>query len=74
MTKTRTTITISKDLLKQAREKEINISSFVDIELRRYLALIEGKQCSEDELRRGGDLNSCGAKAPRAFQARAVPV
>jgi len=36
-------ITISKDLLKKAREKEINISSFVDIELRRYLALIEGK-------------------------------
>ncbi|MCK4830174.1 type II toxin-antitoxin system CcdA family antitoxin, partial [bacterium] len=34
-------ITISKDLLKKAREKEINISSFVDIELRRYLALIE---------------------------------
>jgi len=24
--------------------------------------------------RRGGDLNSCGAEAPRAFQARAVPV
>ena len=24
--------------------------------------------------RRGGDLNSCGADAPRAFQARAVPV
>ena len=43
MTKTRTTITISKDLLKQAREKEINISSFVDIELRRYLALLEAK-------------------------------
>ena len=42
MPKIRTTITISKDLLKKAREKEINISSFVDIELRRYLALIEG--------------------------------
>ncbi len=42
MPKTRTTITISKDLLKKAREKEINISSFVDIELRRYIAFIEG--------------------------------
>ncbi len=41
MSKTRTTITISKDLLKKAREKEINISSFVDIELRRYIALID---------------------------------
>jgi hypothetical protein len=29
---------------------------------------------SDNEERRGGDLNSCGASAPRAFQARAVPV
>ena len=29
--------------MKKAREKKINISSFVGIELRRYLALIEGK-------------------------------
>ena|GEM_PF-4088520 len=43
MVKTRTTITISKDLLKKARDMEINISSFVDLELRRYIALIEGK-------------------------------
>ena len=28
----------------------------------------------EEKRRRGGDLNSCGAEAPRAFQARAVPV
>ncbi len=43
MPKTRTTITISRDLLKKARDNEVNISSFVDIELRRFLALIEGK-------------------------------
>ena len=43
MTKARTTITISKELLKKARKHEINISSFLDIELRRYIALIEGK-------------------------------
>ena len=42
MTKIRTTITISKDLLNKAREHEISISSFLDIELRRYIALIEG--------------------------------
>lgn len=41
MPKIRTTITISKDLLQKAREKEINISSFLDIELRRYIALID---------------------------------
>jgi post-segregation antitoxin (ccd killing protein) len=48
MTKVRTTITISKDLLKKAREKEINISSFVDIELRRYLALIEERKTNDN--------------------------
>ena len=43
----RTTIIISKELLKKAREKEVNISSFVDIELRRFLALIEGKTIND---------------------------
>jgi hypothetical protein len=47
MPKTRTTITISKDLLKKARDNEVNISSFVDIELRRFLALIEGKTIND---------------------------
>ena len=47
MTNTRITITISKDLLKKARDKEVNISSFVDIELRRFLALIEGKTIND---------------------------
>lgn len=47
MPKTRTTITISKNLLKKAREQEVNISSFVDIELRRFLALIEGKTIND---------------------------
>ena len=47
MPKTRTTITISKDLLKKARENEVNISSFVDIELRRFIALIEGKTIND---------------------------
>ena len=44
MVKIRTTITINKDLLKKAKEHSISISSFLDIELRRYIALIEGKQ------------------------------
>ena len=47
MSKTRTTITISRDLLKKARENEVNISSFVDIELRRFIALIEGKTIND---------------------------
>ena len=43
MTKIRTTITINEDLLRKAKEHNVSISSFLDIELRRYLALIEGK-------------------------------
>ena len=43
MVKIRTTITINKDLLKKAQEHNISISSFLDIELRRYLALVEAK-------------------------------
>jgi len=46
MTKIRTTITINKDLLKKAKQYDISISSFLDIELRRYIALIEGKTYS----------------------------
>ena len=41
MPKIRTTITISPDLLEKARKHDISISSFLDIELRKYIALIE---------------------------------
>ena len=41
MKKLRTTITISPDLLEKANRHDISISSFLDIELRRYIALIE---------------------------------
>ena len=48
MAKIRTTITINKDLLKKAKEHNISISSFLDIELRRYIAYIERKNTDED--------------------------
>ncbi len=57
MPKTRTTITISKDLLKKAREKEINISSFLEIRLREYIALIESSNGNSAEERTCRDLN-----------------
>ena len=44
MNKVRTTITINKDLLDKAKSHNISISSFLDIELRRYIAFIEGNQ------------------------------
>ena len=43
MNKVRTSITIDKELLDRARKQNVGISSFLDIELRRYLAIIEGK-------------------------------
>jgi hypothetical protein len=36
-------IQLRVNVLKKACNMEINISSFVDIELRRYIALIEGE-------------------------------
>lgn len=51
MTKVRTTITIDKRVLKKARQEGINISSFTEIKLREFLALIEGKGgcCNDSE-------------------------
>jgi hypothetical protein len=43
MNKIRTTITIDKELLEKAKKNNIPISSFLDIELRRYLCLVEQK-------------------------------
>ena len=50
MAKVRTTITINKNLLKKAKEHSIRISSFLDIELRRYIAFIEGKQTNYPQI------------------------
>ena len=43
MNKVRTTITIDRRVLKKARQEGINISSFTEIKLREFLALIRGK-------------------------------
>jgi hypothetical protein len=48
---------------------------FLKNKLQDYFSFIEAvSKVPEKKERRGGDLNSCGADAPRAFQARAVPV
>ncbi len=41
MSKIRTTISIDKELLARAKNHRIGISSFLDIELRRYMALVD---------------------------------
>jgi hypothetical protein len=40
---------VGKEVFNRAMDKGINISSFVDIELRRYLALIEGKSTNQNK-------------------------
>ena len=57
MAKIRTTITINKDLLKKAKEHSISISSFLDIKLREYLALIEGKQTNYPQFNKQSNEN-----------------
>ncbi len=41
--KVRTNITIDKELLEKSKKNNVSISGFVDIKLREYLALLEGK-------------------------------
>ena len=41
VTKFRTTITISPELLEKTRKHDININYFLDIKLRRYIVLVE---------------------------------
>ena len=42
MPKKKLTIAIDEDLITQAREYEINFSSFLEIRLRDYLAIVTG--------------------------------
>jgi len=44
MTKRMTSMRIDEDVLKKAKEYGINVSAFLEIKLREYIALIEGKQ------------------------------
>ena len=50
MYKIRTTITIDRDLLKRGKKNRVSISSFLNIELRKYLAIIEGKSRNQQEV------------------------
>lgn len=46
MNKIRTTIIIDKELLSKAKEHRVSISSFLDIELRKYIAIIKSTNYS----------------------------
>jgi hypothetical protein len=75
MSKKPLNLLIEADLIQKAREQGIVISKFLENKLQEYFSFIDAvSKVSDKKERRGGDLNSCGADAPRAFQARAVPV
>ena len=44
MSKRKLTLSVNDDLVKEARKYNINLSSFLEIKLREYLALIDRKQ------------------------------
>ena len=44
MKKIRTNVTLNEDVFKKAKKYNIIISSFLEIRLREYIALIEGKK------------------------------
>ena len=49
MAKRRLNLTINEELLKKARKYDINISSFLEIKLREYIAMIEMSQRASGE-------------------------
>lgn len=51
--KVRTNITIDKELVVNTRKYNVPISRFIDIELRRYFALIEDNSIYENMVRLG---------------------
>ena len=74
MKKKHLNLLIDAGLLQKARDNGLVISKFLEIKLQEYFTFIDAVSRIPNNERRGGDLNSCGADAPRAFQARAVPV
>jgi hypothetical protein len=75
MTKKHLNLFIEADLIENTKDNGLVISKFLENKLQVYFQFIDAvSKIPEIEGRRGGDLNSCGADAPRAFQARAVPV
>jgi hypothetical protein len=74
MTKRHLTLLVEADLIQKARDHGLIISRFLENKLQEYFTFIDAVSRIPNNERRGGDLNSCGADAPRAFQARAVPV
>ena len=57
MTKQKLTLAIDQDLLKKVKDSKINVSSFLEIKLREYIALDNDITTEEKVKRTYGDLN-----------------
>ena len=57
MTKKKLTLAINQDLLKKVKDRDINISSFLEIRLREYIAIADDITNGERSKRTYGDLN-----------------
>ena len=57
MKKIRTTITISKDLVKKTKKNNIKISTFLDRKLREYIAIINSEEFISDKSFTGKDIS-----------------
>ena len=61
MTKKRLNLTIDEDLVNKAREYGINISSFLEIKLREYIAMLELSQSSYSKSSSNNPINESNA-------------
>jgi hypothetical protein len=57
MTKQKLTLAIDQNLLKKVKDYDINISSFLEIRLREYIAVVEGVSVNNGDKCGRRDLN-----------------
>ncbi len=80
MPKKMTSVRINEEVLRKAREHEINVSAFLEIKLREYLALIEGegRNCSSsksnNKITLGTGFEPASSIATSALEADAFPL
>ena len=65
MSKQKLTLSVNKNVVKKAREHNINISTFLEIRLNEYISLLEGNAVNNKEEVFGSDFSKkaeCGRR------------
>ena len=65
MPKQKLTLSVNKNVVKKAREHDINISTFLEIRLNEYISLLEGKAINNNKEVFGSDFSKkveCGRR------------